>query len=468
MAEQPMEVAISVFGGLNYRDAQDQLFLRSHSPVQYGGVVGSWVQSPIHPTETPDARNIDFFTQGIGKRRGSIAYAADAGTLAALVLANTDSILGTWYFYNPATLERARYAVSKKTVYGSITTAGAWGAWAQMTAAQGGNYTHPVANATKATATAVQGHIFIGTDQGNPIVTTRGTLTLDDYAYNSTTTTTVNADSNSGQKVLKVASTTKYIVGGRIRINNGGARDETGYVASIQAGTSLTLVTNLASSHTAVQADVVQTEDLFTNAYGSKATNAYTGDWDLGCFLVAACQNRLTFCNGNILINITPSGNTLGSGVWDYGGLGATFITGRGPVQALLCFSPLFQNQVLEYLFYNTPAGWEMQSGFSGADTPQWTTGFRLASHRSYFVSRNWIVYLTEQHELRGYNGVQDINIGARLRNVEQTGPLDTLVLTSTSSINSFGVYDPIKQQGKIFIASAQGNVNDMAFIAQI
>jgi len=80
--------------------------------------------------------------------------------------------------------------------------------------------------------------------------------------------TTIKADSASGQKVLSVASTQGYSVGMTITVNYAGARVETGVIASIQTGVSLTLVANLTYTHTAAQADVVEmVKDLFTD-YG--------------------------------------------------------------------------------------------------------------------------------------------------------------------------------------------------------
>lgn len=76
----------------------------------------------------------------------------------------------------------------------------------------------------------------------------------------SDVSTTVDADSSSGQKVLNVAATTGFAVGDEILIHAGGAREERGVVASISAGASLTLEENLTYTHTAVQADDVAKE----------------------------------------------------------------------------------------------------------------------------------------------------------------------------------------------------------------
>lgn len=80
---------------------------------------------------------------------------------------------------------------------------------------------------------------------------------IHDNQFEGTAGTTVNVDSALGQKVLRVVDTTNFLVGEVIAINQGGARAETGTVASIQAGVSLTLVANLTFTHTAAQADTV-------------------------------------------------------------------------------------------------------------------------------------------------------------------------------------------------------------------
>ena len=70
--------------------------------------------------------------------------------------------------------------------------------------------------------------------------------------------TFVNSNSNSGQKVLNVDSTTGFIVGGTVVIGEGTERKEVRIIDSIQAGTSLTMTANLGYSHTASQEDLVE------------------------------------------------------------------------------------------------------------------------------------------------------------------------------------------------------------------
>jgi hypothetical protein len=77
-------------------------------------------------------------------------------------------------------------------------------------------------------------------------------------AHGGRYSTTVNADSASGQPVLNVAVTSHFAAGQGVQINPHGARDETKTILSVQAGVSLTMTANLTYTHTAVQADKVK------------------------------------------------------------------------------------------------------------------------------------------------------------------------------------------------------------------
>lgn len=75
--------------------------------------------------------------------------------------------------------------------------------------------------------------------------------------------TTVDADSASGQKVLNVAATTNMLVGAGVAIDpfDKNSRGEFGVIATISAGVSITLISNLGFTHTAAQADQVHVEN---------------------------------------------------------------------------------------------------------------------------------------------------------------------------------------------------------------
>jgi len=104
---------------------------------------------------------------------------------------------------------------------------------------------------------ATEAKLYIGTSgslyYSGKIGTSNTTWTEDSSA------TTVNGDSADGQKVLRVASTTGFQVGGVVLINSGGPRQETKITGSIQAGTSLTMTADLEFAHAATDADAVAT-----------------------------------------------------------------------------------------------------------------------------------------------------------------------------------------------------------------
>ena len=92
--------------------------------------------------------------------------------------------------------------------------------------------------------------------QSGSITSSTATITFD--CKNSHAGTTVDQDSNSGQKILYIASTTDFEVNEIVEIGFGTAREEEGEIDTIQAGVSITLKENLTYTHTAVQADTVK------------------------------------------------------------------------------------------------------------------------------------------------------------------------------------------------------------------
>ena len=70
--------------------------------------------------------------------------------------------------------------------------------------------------------------------------------------------TTVNADSNSGQKNLYVVSTAGFKADDTIIIDKGGSRQEIGVIDVVVSATELDTVDSLTYTHTAAQADPVQ------------------------------------------------------------------------------------------------------------------------------------------------------------------------------------------------------------------
>jgi len=78
------------------------------------------------------------------------------------------------------------------------------------------------------------------------------------FPEQDTITTYVDQDSNSGQKVLYVASTQGFGSGNAVIIDEGGSREETLVIDTVQSGVSLTMTTNLSYTHTAADGDSVK------------------------------------------------------------------------------------------------------------------------------------------------------------------------------------------------------------------
>lgn len=97
---------------------------------------------------------------------------------------------------------------------------------------------------------------ILATSGQSSVNTTNGAVDLD-LPATTTANTTVDADSAAGQKVLNTTATTNFAVNDTVLIGDGTATEETGVVASIQAGVSLTLVSNMTYTHTAVAANTV-------------------------------------------------------------------------------------------------------------------------------------------------------------------------------------------------------------------
>ena len=450
---------ISVFGGANQRDQADELAMRSH--VQDGG--GNWVPRPGVAMESPSLQNIDFFGTGHGKRLGSTQVAS-----LASVLVSGDALVEAKEWRNPSSAARVLIAVSKKTVYFSNDNGLTW---TQALAPSGLAYTHADPTVTKASIVSVDGHYVIGVDGSNPKLAGRGGTSLDDNYRNDTGTTTVDADSNSGQAVLNVAATTDFMVGDRIRINAGGARDESGYIVSISAGASVTLAANLASTHTAVQADVVQVANRWTEAYRSNTTHVITGDFpETGTYLLAAVNDQLVWSNGNTLVLVSPrasAGSSLGvSGVWDV--TNSTFLICEGRLIAMKSFVPYGGDENLEQLALFTSEGPTVTTGFEAYDKPQQRKfeGVPL-NHRSVCSTKNWLMFLSDKGRVLAYNGFQQVDVGARCFNDDETGVLQE-VSEADSLLSAWAYFEDDRQRAIFAASTSTGYTNDLWLVVDL
>ncbi|MCK4385369.1 MAG: phage head-tail connector protein [candidate division Zixibacteria bacterium] len=82
----------------------------------------------------------------------------------------------------------------------------------------------------------------------------------------STVESIVDQDSNAGQPILSVASTTGFAEEDTIIINRDGAREEEKIILSVQDEISLTMTENLTNPHTETQADRVERYSLVSRA----------------------------------------------------------------------------------------------------------------------------------------------------------------------------------------------------------
>ena len=427
--EQPRRLVVDHFGGLNVNDSADVLFRISHGMDG----AGNWVTRPGVGMPFRQMSNVDYFPNGIQSRLGS----AELATLVS-ILQSAETLLEIVEWRVPTTNARVLFAVGTKSMYLNQS-----GSWAQIkwnnTAATA--YTHP-ATIAKCSIRAVDNHLCIGTDSTNYIQVYRSGAALDDQLHANTTTTTVDADSNSGQKVLNIAATTSFAVGDRVRINSGGARDESGYIASISAGASITLMDNLTYTHTAVQADVVAVENIYEDAYGS-ATHTITGVWDAGSYLLESINERLVFGTGNGLVRFTPRAYTASSGVWDLAADPThNYYTTKGNVRALAKFKPELQDDFVDVLLIFTSEGPLATTGFDpNYDQPVAYGDSVPINHRAIAQIENWLVYLTEDRSIFAHNGMREIDLGRRFKSHEKTGPLDEVDLTE-SATDAHAAYD--------------------------
>ena len=456
--EEPIQrLSFAFAGGMNAWDFHDQLIRRSHQQGQ-----GGWDQ--VAPMESSRMQNVDFFTEGWGQRLGS----TEAEDLTGVLLSG-DVLRDGVEWADPASGTRSYLVISDDTIYTNQS-----GSWAQIKHNNSGGtaYTH-AATPTKWSWVKIDGHLLILLDDtDNTIQVYRSGDALDDPLYNHTTTTTVDADSASGQTVLNVASTTPFKVGCRVNIDpdSSGGGQEYGHVASISAGVSITLMDNLANTHTAAQGDTVQVDDAYVEAYDTSTSHSVTGLWETGTYLGEGVNDRLAYGTGNPLLEYTPRSRTSSSGIWDLAGTEAGFYGARANIVAIASFVPEGGdvNQQLLHIF--TSAGPGIVTGFQdydqAMDANRQAGGVPL-NHRCVVAIKGWLVYLTENRDIEAINGPVWINLGRRLRTAEGTGPLDSISVTN-SATSAFGFYDRAAERVIFQASTASGRVNDLAAVVDV
>lgn len=437
MPENLQRFEITVFGGLNQSDQANTLVRRSYQMTE-GGF------SQIAPVESPDLLNIDFDSEGISKRKGSFE---DSDITTELV--SGDELLAGYWFKVPGSLEKPEVLVGKKSIYLNRT-----GTWAQINNSNGNPFTFP-SDITKCSLTYVDNRLFIGVDQSNPIYIYESGANLSDPFYSYSTTTTVDSTSASGQKVLNVASTTGFIVGSRIIIDEGNSNEETGYIASIQSGVSITLEDNLTNTHNSGK--IVAVQNLY-NIANTSTTKVITGNTGTGNYLLENIQNRLIYGSGTIILNYTPVPG-VASGIWDI--LNSSTYQASSPIKAITTFTPYLTNTLDQKIYIGTNSGWELVTGFTASDLVIRLDGASPpVNHKSFCNTKNWLLYLSSDKGIYGINGTTVIDIGRRLKTRSFDGVLDQMSLSS-SETSSFSFYNREREQAYFFFTTDSSYFND-------
>ena len=460
-SQQPEQVAmfaVNHFGGQNSDDPLDSLIYKSHAPG--GGM--RWQQAPGIGLQSPDTLNVDFYKDGIGKRKGSVLYGS-SGDLATLVTAASDTVLAHCEYTNPG---GSTYLVvaGAKALYTNQS-----GSWARIKHMDGSSaYTH-AATAAKITLVKGDGHLLIGADNGNSIQVYRTGDALDDQLRNDTTGTTVDASSASGQKVLNVAATTMFKVHDRIVIDEAGT-PEYGYVASISAGVSVTLVSNLGATYTT---ETVSVLNLYKQARDATLTSEVTGSWTTSTYLLAMVHDRLCMSTGNNYVIVSPgagertSAGAL-SGIWDAASASQGFYNAPGNVKAMASFLLRDGGLTTEKIILFTTAGTVLRSGMESYDEVDHNRSSQeILNHASFAVSENWIYYLTRNGNIRAVSGASDIDIGRRLKTLESDGPLDGLSVADSLE-KAFGVDDPQRRQVLFWYTTSSAYTNDRCAVVDL
>lgn len=195
---------------------------------------------------------------------------------------------------------------------------------------------------------------------------------------------------------------------------------------------------------------------------GTGTSRTITGTWDNGAYLLAAIRSRVVYSTGNGVLNPSPLAMASSSGIWDKTNAPrASFASGRVRLEAT--FVPEGGDDTNSIMYIGTDAGMEYFTGFGlPSDHAREITGAEPPlNHQAFFVTNNWLVYLTARGNILGVNGTRVIDLGARLKASDGTGPLDEIDL-ATSTTYSYGFWDADAHQGEIAISTSTSRINDL------
>lgn len=202
----------------------------------------------------------------------------------------------------------------------------------------------------------------------------------------------------------------------------------------------------------------MDTTNTYEEAY-SASTHSISGTWPQGCYLIATVHSRLVFSDGDTVLYYTPMAYTASSGIWK---LGSTFFLTEGRILSLHAMAPEFSDSINEVLYIGTEKGFEVLTGFdTTSDTVNRIEGSKAPlNHQSIAISKNWLCYLTNEKSIYAINRTTVIDLGRRLKNTDQDGPLDEINVTF-SLTNAFGVYSDKNEQAYFFFTTSASRFND-------
>jgi hypothetical protein len=208
--------------------------------------------------------------------------------------------------------------------------------------------------------------------------------------------------------------------------------------------------------------DQMTTGNTYEEAY-SGTTHTIEGTWATGSYLIGSIHQRLIFSDGNTIVYYTPMAYTASSGIWK---LGASYFLTQGRVISLDSFSPQFTDSLQEILYIGTDQGFEILTGFDPtADIVNRIQGSKAPlNHRCTAVSKNWLVYLTNDQNIYAINKTSVIDVGRRLKTSDQDGPLDNMYLLGAIS-TAFAVYNQQKEQAYFQYPTGSGRYNDTCIV---
>ncbi len=196
--------------------------------------------------------------------------------------------------------------------------------------------------------------------------------------------------------------------------------------------------------------------NTYESAY-STGTDTITGTWPRGAYMVVAIHERLAFTDGNVLVEYTPQAETTGSGIWDLLGSTGGAAHFAGEIRFMTTFVPEFSDSIQQSLIVGTSEGIETRSGFEAYDNAVVIQGSPPPlNHQAYCISGQWLIYQTIQGDIWATNGRAMIDLGRRLKSLDQAGPLDQLNLT-TSKTKAFCFWNRKKKQAQFFHTTSSG-----------